>query len=121
MRSQDRTQSRWLAARTAIALVSTSGVVLLAVACGGSSRSPLTSPTVASAQQSGWLAFSRCMRSNDVSRYPDPDSSGKPPKKSARQLGVSTSEFQSAEIACRHLLPNGGLPASQTEQQQIRA
>jgi hypothetical protein len=61
------------------------------------------------------------MRSHGVSRYPDPDRSGKPPKKSLQQLGVSSSRMQAAESACRHLLPNGGLPPSQARLQQVKA
>ncbi len=52
------------------------------------------------------------MRSNGVPRYPDPSSSNELPngltKVSVQQLGVSSSQFQVAERACAHLLPNGG-------------
>ena len=61
------------------------------------------------------------MRSNGVSKYPDPDTSGTTPKVGLDQLGVSSSRFQSAERACRHLLPNGGRPPNETQQQQVKA
>lgn len=61
------------------------------------------------------------MRANGVSNYPDPVGGGAPPKESVEQLGVSSSRFQSAQSACRHLLPGGGGPPSQAEQQQVRA
>jgi hypothetical protein len=87
------------------------GFVLLASACGSA---PATQ------QQHGALAFAGCMRSNGVTKYPDP-ANGRLAKASLQQLGVSSARFQSAQAACRHLLPNGGLPASQTARQRIRA
>ncbi len=52
------------------------------------------------------------MRSNGVFRYPDPSHGNELPngliKVSVQQLGVSSSQFQLAERACVHLLPNGG-------------
>jgi hypothetical protein len=61
------------------------------------------------------------MRSNGVSQYPDPDSSGHLVKESLQQLGVSSSTFQSAQSACRHLLPNGGSGPTAAQVQQERA
>ena len=91
-------------------------VASLALAgCGSSTAQP---PTTTS---TGWVAFSSCMRSNGVARYPDPDSTGKPPKRSAQQLGVSSTQFTAANTACRHLLPNGGGPPSRSQQQQVVA
>jgi hypothetical protein len=60
------------------------------------------------------------MRSHGVASYPDPDGSGPPPKRSLQQLGVSSSAFQTAQAACRRLLPNGGEP-TQADEQQVRA
>jgi hypothetical protein len=110
------------------------GIALLTAACGGSTAShvarlgsttstgsPAAAPA-ASAQVGGWLAFSRCMRSNGVASYPDPVGSGQPPpKESLQQLGVSSSRLRSAQAACGRLLPNGGRPPSQAEQRQVRA
>jgi hypothetical protein len=50
------------------------------------------------------------MRSQGVPNYPDPDSSGQLPQTDAQFLGVSTSQYQAAQQACRHLLPAGGSP-----------
>jgi hypothetical protein len=50
------------------------------------------------------------MRLHGVANFPDPDSSGQLPKRTPQQLGVSSSQFEAAETACRHLLPNGPLP-----------
>jgi hypothetical protein len=119
---------------TAAAIVATAGLVLLAAACGGSpagqvaqvgstatESSSSTNASAASARTSGAVALSRCMRANGVSKFPDPDSSGKIPKVALEHLGVSDSRFQAAERACRHLLPNGGQPPSQAQVQQVKA
>jgi hypothetical protein len=98
-------------------------IVLLVAACTSNSAGP----GVASAGPSspggsasnGPLAFSQCMRSHGIPNYPDPNSNGSIPKETPQQLGVSDSQYQTAETACGHLLPNsdhGGL--SQAEIQE---
>ena len=57
------------------------------------------------------------MRSHAVPTYPDPSSGGVLPKRTPRQLGVSPSEFQAAQRACIHLVPNGGGPTPVQVQQ----
>jgi hypothetical protein len=117
---------------TAAAAVGTAGLALLAAACGGSkggqvprlgsTTTPNTSnPSAASAPENAAIAFSRCMRANGVSHYSDPNSSGQLVKESPQQLGVSSSQFQSAERACRHLLPNGGSGPDAAQEQQVKA
>jgi len=109
------------------------GLSLLAAACGSSPGSHVaqfgstatqsgvsSNSPWASAQQSGALAFARCMRSHGVPNYPDPTRSGLV-KESLQQLGVSSSRFQSASGDCNHLLPNGGSGPSATQVQQVRA
>jgi hypothetical protein len=103
-------------ARTAAAVVAMVALVLLAAACG-----PSGSSNAGGSRLSQLLAFSHCMRSNGVLNFPDPDSSGAVPKETAQQLGVSSSQFQSAYSACQHLLPNGGNGPDQTAAQQARA
>jgi hypothetical protein len=101
------------AAEVGAAFVAAAGLALLATACGGSSRN-------AEAQHgSAAVGFAECMRSSGVPRYPDPDSSAVA-KPSLQQLGVSSSRFDVAQSACRHLLPNGGRPPNQAEQHQVR-
>jgi hypothetical protein len=48
------------------------------------------------------------MRSHGVSKFPDPAGNGALPKVSLRQLGVSSSQFQTAQTACQGLRPTGG-------------
>jgi len=46
------------------------------------------------------------MRTHGVPNYPDPGSDGQVPKGDAPAFGVSTSQFQVAQRACRQLLPD---------------
>jgi hypothetical protein len=107
-------------ARTAAVIIATVGIVLLAAGCGGSpgghvaqlastsTQSVASSNGSAASPQNGWLAFSDCMRSHGVSRFPDPGSNGELPKVSLSQLGVSSSQFQAAQSACQRFRPTGG-------------
>lgn len=104
---------RPLAAR--VAVVITAGMALSAAACDGS-----TAGHVAAPQQSGPVAFARCMRSNGVPNYPDPTTSGLV-KESLEQLGVTGSRFQAAQRSCSHLLPNGGRSPDPAQMQQVKA
>jgi hypothetical protein len=57
------------------------------------------------------------MRSHGVPAYPDPSSGGLIPKQTPQQLGVSAAEFQAAQGACIHLVPNRGQPTPAQVQQ----
>ena len=89
-------------------------LAVVAAGCGGTTSDRTTS-------QPSWLAFSGCMRSSGVPRYPDPAGTGAPPKKSLAELGVSSMRFQAAMSACRHLLPAGGRPPDAAQRQQVSA
>jgi hypothetical protein len=56
------------------------------------------------------VRFAQCMRSNGVPNFPGPTS----PKEFKQSIGASSEgspTFQSADTACRHLLPSGGPPS----------
>ncbi len=118
-----RSPRAWHAVVQAAALLAAAALALVAAACGASPSSTGSggSSNTAGSTNSHQVAFSRCMRSNGVSNYPDPDSSGVIPKESSQQLGVTTSKFQSAENACQHLLPNGGNGPNHAQLQRVRA
>ena len=118
--------------RTAVAMIAAGALVLLVAACGGSPAGHVaqlgsstqsgsaTDATAGSARGSGALAYSRCMRSNGVLGYPDPDSSGGTDKSeidSARS-NAGGSRFAAAANACKHLLPasSSGLTPGQVQQ-----
>lgn len=100
-------------------IIATVGFALLTAACGspastGSGSAPYAAGTARStaANVSPALAFTRCVRTHGVPDYPDPDSSGGIAKESPQQLGVSDSQYQAAQSACQHLLPDGGQQTS---------
>ena len=102
-------------------ITATTGIALSVVGCGGTQggqvaqlASTSTQSGATASPQHGWLAFSACMRSHGVSAFPDPASNGELPKVSLQQLGVGSSEFQSAQAACRGLRPTGGSLTQET-------
>ncbi len=107
-------------AATVCTLTADLAVAILALAltaCSGSSSPRVASvglPSRGGSSSPGGsvtaspLAYSRCMRSHGVPNFPDPDSDGQPPKTSAQQLGISSTQFTSAQRACQPLLPKTG-------------
>jgi hypothetical protein len=107
MRRPRRARPR--SACTAAAIVAAAALALLAAACGGgpSSAGSGGSPNAGgSATTPSAVAYSACMRSQGVPNYPDPSFNGSLPKGNAQAFGVSSSQFQAARTACKHLLPN---------------
>ncbi len=116
-------------APTAAAIIVSAALALLAAACesgspssAGSGGSPAAG---GSANSQKALAYSRCIRSHGVPKYPDPSSSnalpGGLPKVDPQLLGVSSSRYQAAQRACAHLLPNGGQMSQAQSQQDMHA
>jgi hypothetical protein len=104
-------------ARTAAAIIATAGLALLTAACSGSPSSTGSSGTPSGSANSRLVAYSQCMRSNGVPNFPDP-AGAVPPKVTAQELGVSSSQLEVAQGACQHLLPatGGSLTASSIQQ-----
>ena len=122
------TRRPWLrTARTAAPIIATAALALPVAAfgsspwsnaAGGSSHARGSALSQSTNIQKA-LAYSRCMRSHGVPKFPDPTSSGASPKVSPQQVGVSNSQLQAAQNHCRYLLPNGGSGPSQTQVQQV--
>ncbi len=116
-------------------VIATVGLVLSAAACGGSPSSHVAQlGTTATATASSSfaasatkpapaLAYATCMRSKGVPNYPDPGRNSETPsglpKVGLQQLGVSLSQFETAEGACRHALPAGDQSSSAAAQQTL--
>ncbi|HEX3801774.1 MAG TPA: hypothetical protein VHV75_02940 [Solirubrobacteraceae bacterium] len=107
--------------RTAAVAMATSVLAVLVAACGGSpssSRAQTSTPGKGSTRAPGGVAYSRCMRSQGVTNFPDPSPAG------GYSFSGSTSSpaFESAERACANLIPVKTIPnsASATPQQQAR-
>jgi hypothetical protein len=98
------------AARTAAGFIATVGLALLVVACSSpaSTGSGGSSSAGRSTSSPSAVAYSQCMRSYGVPDFPDPASDGQVPKAIAQELGVSNSQLQAAETACKHLYPTNG-------------
>ena len=108
-------------ARTATAIIALAALALLTAACSGSpsSTGSGSSPHAGGSSSSpSAVAYSACMRSHGVPNFPDPNGSGEIPKATAQHLGVSSSQYQTAQTACAHLLPNSG-EVSQADIQQM--
>jgi hypothetical protein len=58
------------------------------------------------------------MRSHGVPHFPDPGSGGVVPKADAQQLGVSSSQLQTAQQACAQLIPPTGANAAAGQEAQ---
>lgn len=99
-------------------LVAVAAASLLVASCGGGSSSHSSSNSASSAGnatqvRAQYVGFAECMRSHGLSGYPDPVVSA-----SAAHFSVHISPgsadpnspaFRSANRACNHLLPDGGV------------
>jgi hypothetical protein len=85
------------------------GIVLLVTACGAAGGGP--GPATLTRYQQA-LEFSQCMRAHGVPDYPDPSSDGG----FAIAVDPSAPALQSAENACRNLMPKKPTTPAQQEQ-----
>jgi hypothetical protein len=94
-------------------------VAMLTAACGGSASS--SSAAGGSANYQSALAYSQCVRAHGVADFPDPDAQGNIIQHvSGNQPDdENSSVFQSADKACRHLLPGGGGRSTAAQQQVL--
>jgi hypothetical protein len=119
-----RRQSRTRQRRLGLLVGALAALALVAAACGGSSGAKSSSSSGSnnsgSSDREKTLAYSKCMRAHGIEDFPDPDSEG--------GIGINASpgsnldpnnpQYQAADKACKHLLPNGGRPQSTSPEQQ---
>jgi hypothetical protein len=90
--------------------IAVAGLVSVALTGCGSTGAPsgtvtnAASPSGKSPSQA--LKFAQCMRAHGVSNFPDPSGNGVQINRSIAQ----SPNFQSAQNACKHYLPNDGQP-----------
>lgn len=98
-------------------IIAMASLVLLTAACGGSPSSTSSSSSSTGSANAKLVAYSQCMRSHGLPSFPNPVGAV-PPKVTAQELGVSSSQLQVAQAACQHLLPatGGSLTASSLQQ-----
>jgi hypothetical protein len=113
-----------------IAAAGLASVALAVAGCGGSSSpgvahlssgkgAPSASPegdgssteSKASPEQA-MLAFAKCMRSNGVPNFPDPNAGGGAVVRIPTGGNTAAPLFKAAQAKCQKLLPGGGLPGS---------
>ena len=102
---------------------------LVIAGCGGSSKPPQNSASVGGGSKNGPAApayrYADCMRQHGVGAFPDPvvHTNGNQVSVTMRidpQM-TNSPDFKSAQTACAHLLPNGGVgptPAQQRAREQ---
>lgn len=107
-----------------LALVVLVTIAILASACGSSPPVASNSTTNSSADGEQAMTFSRCMRNNGVSNFPDPSASGQFTIDGIADnsgLNTNTPAFQQALSACKRLEPSGFMGTQRTPQQQVAA
>jgi hypothetical protein len=110
------------------------GIALLCTACGsgpslgvaslgstttttaaGGSGAPsdlLESPQQAYQQD---VSYTECMRSHGLSKFPDPTLNARGETMASSPYDTNSPQYQSANSACKHLLPNNGGPPTPAE------
>jgi hypothetical protein len=104
-------------------LIVMAGLALLTAACGGGGTpaGSSASPSAATGQGKA-LAYSECVRSHGVPKFPDPSANGNL-QVNGNSLGVSQSVMQAALQACANLQPggqSGGVSSAQNIAQGIK-
>jgi hypothetical protein len=102
-----------------ILAVAATGIVLLAAACSGSSAAT-TNSFAPGATYTQALAFAKCMRSNGVPSWPNPDHQGNFNNTQIEALQNNNSQADNAVHQCRSVLPNAGTGLTVEQIQQIQ-
>ena len=97
-------------ARTAAAVIAMAVVALLAGACSGGGPSSATgsggsSNAAGSSSSTSAVAYSRCMRSHGVPKFPDPKPGGALSLGSKAGVDPNTPQFKAAQQTCQKLVP----------------
>jgi hypothetical protein len=85
-------------------------VSMLAAGCGGRSSTTAATSTTAAPSANGALAYARCMRSQGVANFPDPNGAANKLASVSALKAVGDSKARAASTACAHV--NGGSPGT---------
>jgi hypothetical protein len=109
--------------RLAVGLAAIAGAVAIA-ACGtGASSYSASGSAQSSSNQTAFVNFSKCMRANGVTNFPDPGGGGGIQLSASSGINPFSPAFKAAQSHCRKLLPGGGPPtgppSAQAERQAL--
>ncbi len=104
----------WRAGRLAAAL---GCLALLAVGCSGGPAHTGASP---GGDNTSALAYSQCMRSHGITKFPDPNAQGGIAISSGDGVNPSSAQFQAANKACQSKMPGGHVSPAQQAKMQAR-
>ena len=102
-------------------LVAFAAVVCAAPIAGCGSSSKSSSATGGSSSHASFVRYSVCMRSHGVSNFPDPSPNGGIHIGPGSGINLQSPGFQSAQQACKKLLPGGGPPSTGSESDKLAA
>ena len=95
--------------RRTSAIIASTTLALLAAACSGRPAPAGGAAAVGGSSTTGSaVAYSHCIRAHGLPNYPDPPGDGQVPKADAQELGVSSTQLQTAQRDCQHLYPADG-------------
>jgi hypothetical protein len=97
------------------------GVASLGSTTSTTTVSPVSQGGIGSANYTDAVAYAQCMRSHGVANFPDPNSQGNFLLGKSTHFDPDTRRYNSADKACRHLLPNGGQISPAQQQQMLAA
>ncbi|HKS46209.1 MAG TPA: hypothetical protein VJT49_14075 [Amycolatopsis sp.] len=77
-------------------------------ACNTGAAGGGTPGTSSAAGGSGMLAYSKCMRTEGVADFPDPNAQGKIDLGSNQKFDPNSATFKAADAKCKKMLPDNG-------------
>lgn len=98
--------------RNACVVLAGAAVVLAIGACGSSAKSQ---PPAHSAGVAAGIRYAACIRANGVPNFPDPSGGG---VQIPNDVNPSSPAFQTAQRACKSLMPGGSGPPPATGEQK---
>ena len=125
--------------RRSLLVAAVAGLTVLAAGCGAGTRAPSVasistagstttagaparSPGASAGKSYGdAVAYSTCMRAHGLPNFPDPNRQGHLLVRihSGGDLNPTSPQYQSADKACAHLLPNGGEDTPAQQQREL--
>lgn len=115
--------------RDGISIAALLTVALFAAACSGGSERPSVadvgspSPEASGGAEGSELAYSRCMRENGITAFPDPNADGELQVNAGPGTGIDPDDpqYKAADETCKPLLPNGGeqAPIAELDREKI--